>query len=79
MLLGAIASRRMLSCRADPTWLSTTPAIRVAGSNVANPWTVAAIDRAAREGLTIVPLCPFARNWLERHADQTARVAIDWS
>lgn len=38
----------------------------------------AAIDRAARDGLTIVPLCPFARGWLERHADVAARVAVDW-
>ena len=38
----------------------------------------AAIDRAAREGLTIVPYCPFARGWLERHPDVAERVAIDW-
>ena len=49
------------------------------GHGIGGRLVVAAIDRAAREGLTIVPLCPFARNWLERHADQTARVAIDWS
>ena len=39
---------------------------------------VAAVDRAAREGLTIVPYCPFARGWLERHSDVTDRVTIDW-
>ena len=39
---------------------------------------VAAIDRAAREGLTIVPFCPFARGWLERHSDVADRAAIDW-
>jgi predicted GNAT family acetyltransferase len=38
----------------------------------------AAIDRAAREGLTIVPYCPFARGWLENHPDVAARVTIDW-
>jgi predicted GNAT family acetyltransferase len=38
----------------------------------------AAGDRAAREGLTIVPYCPFARRWLERHPDVAERVAIDW-
>ena len=32
--------------------MSTTPAIRVAGSNVANPCTVAAIDRAAPAAVT---------------------------
>ena len=38
----------------------------------------AAIDRAAREDLTLVPLCPFARNWLERHPDRAAQVTLDW-
>jgi predicted GNAT family acetyltransferase len=39
----------------------------------------AAIDRAAAEGLTVVPWCPFARAWLEKHPDEAARVTIDWS
>jgi len=39
----------------------------------------AALDRARREGLTIVPNCPYARRWLETHADETAGVDIDWS
>lgn len=38
----------------------------------------AAVDRAAAEGLTVVPLCAFARSWLERHPDEAARVTIDW-
>ena len=38
----------------------------------------AAIDRAVRDGLTIVPLCPFARGWLQRHPDEAARASIDW-
>jgi predicted GNAT family acetyltransferase len=38
----------------------------------------AAADRAAREDLTLVPLCPFARRWLERHPDVAARATIDW-
>ena len=37
----------------------------------------AAIDQAAREGLTLVPLCPFAREWLDRHPDRAAGVTID--
>ena len=36
----------------------------------------AAIDRAAAEGLTVIPECPFARSWLEKHPDQAARVTI---
>jgi uncharacterized protein len=38
----------------------------------------AALDRAEREGLTVVPLCPFARAWLKRHPGAAARVTIDW-
>lgn len=38
----------------------------------------AAIDRAVRDGMTVVPLCPFARAWLERHPDDAAMVPIDW-
>jgi predicted GNAT family acetyltransferase len=38
----------------------------------------AAVDRAARDGLTIAPLCPFARSWLERNPDEAARADIDW-
>jgi predicted GNAT family acetyltransferase len=36
----------------------------------------AAVDRAAAEGLTVIPKCPFARSWLEKHPDQAARVTI---
>jgi uncharacterized protein len=39
----------------------------------------AAVDLAAAEGLTVVPKCPFARSWLERHPDEAARVTIDWA
>lgn len=36
----------------------------------------AAIDRASAEGLTVIPECPFARSWLEKHPDQAARVTV---
>jgi len=38
----------------------------------------AAVDHAKREGMTVVPLCPFARGWLERHPDVASQAAIDW-
>ncbi len=38
----------------------------------------AAIDRSIRDGLTIVPLCPFARRWLRHHPDEASRASIDW-
>jgi predicted GNAT family acetyltransferase len=37
-----------------------------------------ALEEAAAGGFTLVPRCPFARSWLERHPDDAARVAIDW-
>ena len=48
------------------------------GRGIGGMLVTAAVDRAVREGLTIVPYCPFARGWLERHADVADRVAIDW-
>ena len=38
----------------------------------------AALDRAAAEGLTIIPDCPFARGWLEKHPDEAGRATIAW-
>jgi predicted GNAT family acetyltransferase len=38
----------------------------------------AAIDKAAHDGMTLVPLCPFARGWLERHPAEAGPVPIDW-
>lgn len=49
------------------------------GRGIGGQLVTAAIDRAAREGLTVVPLCPFARSWLERHADEAAKATIDWA
>jgi len=48
------------------------------GHGIGGKLVTAAIDEAAAEGLTVVPLCPFARSWLERHPDAAAKAAIDW-
>jgi predicted GNAT family acetyltransferase len=37
----------------------------------------AAVGYAADEGLIVVPACPFARAWLDRHPDVAALVPID--
>jgi uncharacterized protein len=39
----------------------------------------AAIGKATAAGMTLVPLCPFARSWLERHPEEAAKVTIDWT
>jgi predicted GNAT family acetyltransferase len=38
----------------------------------------AAVDVAVTEGLTLVPVCEFARGWLESHPDVASRVNIEW-
>jgi len=48
------------------------------GRGIGGALVRAAIDRAVAEDLTMVPLCPFARLWLERHPDVAARATIDW-
>ena len=49
----------------------------LSGQGLGGQLVGAAVDRAVRDGLTVVPLCPFARSWLERNRDTAARVAID--
>jgi predicted GNAT family acetyltransferase len=39
----------------------------------------AGIARAERDDLTIVPLCPYARSWLQKHPDAAGTVTIDWA
>jgi uncharacterized protein len=51
---------------------------QLAGQGIGGQLVRAAVDRAAKERLTLVPVCPFARNWLERHPDVAATVDVDW-
>ena len=47
------------------------------GRGVGGRLVTAAVDHAAQRGMTVVPLCPFARGWLRRHPEVAARVPID--
>jgi predicted GNAT family acetyltransferase len=47
------------------------------GMGIGGELVQAAVRRAARDGLTIVPSCPYARRWLDKHAEQVGAVAID--
>jgi uncharacterized protein len=50
----------------------------LSGQGIGGRLVSAAVDRARDEGLTLVPVCPYARRWLERHLDAAAGVPIDW-
>lgn len=58
--------------------IHTEVPVELEGRGIGGRLVMAAIDRAEREGLTVVPLCPFARGWLEWHPDAAAKAAIDW-
>lgn len=47
------------------------------GHGLGGQLVAAAVDYAAGQGLTVVPSCPFARSWLDRHPDVAARVPVD--
>jgi predicted GNAT family acetyltransferase len=48
------------------------------GRGVGSRLVRAAIDDARESNLIVVPRCPFARAWLERHPDVTATVRVDF-
>jgi uncharacterized protein (DUF427 family) len=48
------------------------------GRGIGGQLVRAAIDDAVANNLIVVPLCPFAREWLRRHPDDAARVRIEW-
>jgi predicted GNAT family acetyltransferase len=51
----------------------------LAGHGFAGQLVQAAVDRARRDGLTIIPICPYARRWLRKQVDELSDVKIDWS
>jgi uncharacterized protein len=48
------------------------------GRGIGGTLVRAAVDHAVAEELLVVPQCPFARSWLERHPAVAEHVAIDW-
>lgn len=49
------------------------------GRGIGGQLVEAALSKAGAAGMTIVPLCPYARSWLERHPGEAAKVSIDWA
>ncbi len=58
--------------------IHTEVPVELEGRGIGGALVTAAVDRAAREGLKLVPLCPFARGWLQRHPDVAKAATIDW-
>ena len=58
--------------------IHTEVPVELEGRGLGGALVAAAVDRAAREGMTLVPLCPFARGWLQRHPDVAKAATIDW-
>lgn len=58
--------------------IHTEVPVELEGRGIGGALVAAAVDRAAREGMTLVPLCPFARGWLQHHPDTAKAATIDW-
>jgi uncharacterized protein len=58
--------------------IHTEVPVELEGQGIGGRLVRAAIDRAERDGMTVVPLCPFARGWLQRHPGVASRVTMDW-
>jgi predicted GNAT family acetyltransferase len=51
--------------------------IELEGHGIGGKLVTAAVDYAAEHGLVVVPSCPFAVTWLDRHPDVAGRVQLD--
>lgn len=79
MLIDGAVAELVYRRRADRLILMHTGVPdQLAGHGIGGQLVRAAVDRAAKERLTLVPLCPFAREWLERHPDVADAVNVDW-
>jgi predicted GNAT family acetyltransferase len=59
--------------------LHTGVPAELGGRGIGGRLVRAALERAERDGLTVVPWCSFARGWLADHPDVAAEASIDWT
>jgi len=50
----------------------------LSGQGIGGRLVAEAVERARRDSLVLVPVCPYARKWLESHPDAAAGTSIDW-
>lgn len=65
--LAGFAEYRRHGDRIVITHTETDPRFR--GHGVAGRLIAASLDQARKEGLAVVPVCPFARDWIASHPD----------
>lgn len=58
--------------------IHTEVPVALEGRGLGGKLVRAAVDHAAERGIILVPRCPFARGWLERHPDVAGLVTIEW-
>jgi uncharacterized protein len=58
--------------------IHTEVPVELEGRGIGGTLVTAALRRAADESMTVVPLCPFARGWLQRHPEVAGKADIDW-
>ena len=62
-----LASYRRQPGRLVITYVEAPPALR--GSGAAGRLMRGLLERARGEGLKVMPLCPYARAWMQRHPE----------
>jgi predicted GNAT family acetyltransferase len=52
---------------------------KLGGRGIGGRLVYAAVKVAESEGLTVVPWCPYARQWLQGHGAEAGTVTVDWT
>ena len=60
------------------TIVHTSVPEQIANHGLAGLLVRAAVEKAHVNGLTVVPLCPYARAWLKQHPDEAQSIDVDW-
>ena len=63
----------------DAAWTFTHTEVddRVEGAGVGSALVRGALDDVRRQGLSVLPRCPFVRGWVQRHPDYLDLVPAD--